>query len=107
MLSHTPSWLPKLTDADIPDDISLTEFVFHDGFRPFKCNESPQPFLDSIDGLGFSVHETRQRVEWLAAGLAAHLNLDVNSENVFDKVVNIFAVNNVSTRTFTSQMALH
>ncbi|KAF4415773.1 phenylacetyl- ligase [Fusarium acutatum] len=99
MLTYTPTWLPKLNDADIPDDICLTDFVFNDAHRPHSCAESPKPFVDSVDGFGYSVHETRQRIEWLAAGLAAHLNADVNPGEVFDRVVSVFALNNIHTPT--------
>ena len=96
MSFHAPPWAPKVTDADIPDDISLTDFVFNDGFRPHKCDDSPKPFVDSIDGLGYGVHETRQRIEWLAAGLAAQLSIRTTTGDGFDRVVSVFAVNNVS-----------
>jgi hypothetical protein len=90
--------MPKLADGDIPDDVPLTDFVFNDVYRPYKCDESPTPFLDSINGIGFTVQKTRQRVEWLAAGLAAHLDIDTSSGDVFDRVVGVFAVNNVSSK---------
>lgn len=95
MFPSAPSWLPKLTDTDIPDDNSLTDFVFNDALRPFKCDESPKPFVDSINGHGYGVHETRQRIEWLAAGLASHLKLSSSTGDEFSRVVSIFAVNNV------------
>jgi hypothetical protein len=98
MLSYVPAWMPKLTDGDIPDHVPLTDFVFNDTYRPYKCDESPTPFVDSINGIGFTVQKTRQRVEWLAAGLAAHLNIDISSGDVFDRVVGVFAVNNVSSQ---------
>ncbi|KAG9256005.1 uncharacterized protein F5Z01DRAFT_532953 [Emericellopsis atlantica] len=99
MLTYTPPWLPKLNDTDIPDDICLTDFVFDDQYRPWSCAHSPNPFVDSVEGFGYSVHETRQRIEWLAAGLAAHLHVNVDSGHVFDRVVSVFAVNNIHTPT--------
>ena len=92
---HPPSWAPKVTQADIPDDLSLTDFVFSDQYRPHSCESSPKPFVDSIKGHGYSVEETRRRVEWLAAGLAAHVGMEPMNEEVWDRVVSVFTVNNV------------
>ena len=99
MVFYPPSWAPKLTDADIPDDQPLSEFLFDDRLRPHKCQDSPSPFVDSIDGSGYSVQETRQRIEWLAAGLARQLGISDVTGDVWDRVVSVFAVNNVSDTT--------
>lgn len=99
MSFQAPAWAPKLADEDIPDDLSLTDFVFNDTIRPYRCDDSPKPFIDSVNGFGYSVDQTRQRVEWLASGLAAHLGFTAITDNVFDRVVSIFAVNNVSNNT--------
>lgn len=93
---YPPSWAPKLNDNDIPDDISLGEFVFNDKYRPHKCDASPAPFINSIDGAAYSVHETQERIEWLAAGLASELGIQNGQGDEWDRVVSIFAVNNVS-----------
>lgn len=95
MVFYPPAWAPKLNDNDIPDDISLGDFVFNDQYRPRKCDDSPSPFIESVDGETYSVREIQQRVEWLAAGLASQLQFDGITNNVWDRVVSIFAVNNV------------
>lgn len=91
-----PPWAPTVNDADIPDHFSLLNFVFDDDYRPFKSNESPAPFIDGISGLAYTVLETRQRIEWLAAGLASQLGIDCAHGSALDRVISIFAVNNVS-----------
>lgn len=96
MVFHPPSWAPKVNEADIPDDLSLTDFVFHDGYRPHKCENSPTPFIDSVGGTGYDIIETRQRIEWLAAGLADQLGINDTTGDVWGRVVSVFAVNNVS-----------
>ncbi|PKS06118.1 hypothetical protein jhhlp_007434 [Lomentospora prolificans] len=94
---YPPSWAPRLTDADIPDDISLSEFLFNDKFRPRKCEDSPPPFIDSVSGEGYDILETQRRVEWLAAGLANQLGIEDESGDVWKRVVSVFAVNNIHT----------
>ena len=96
MAFYRPSWVPTLNDADIPDDISLSDFLFDDRFRPRKCEDSPQPFIDSISGTGYDIPEIRRRIEHLAAGLANQLAIDNISGDVWQRVVGLFAVNNVS-----------
>lgn len=96
MAFYKPAWAPSLTDADIPDDISLSDFLFDDRFRPRRCKDSPKPFIDSVDGEGYDIPETRRRIEWLAAGLASKLGIDDTSGDAWQRVVGLFAVNNVS-----------
>jgi ribosome assembly protein SQT1 len=95
---HPPAWAPSITDADIPDDISIFEFLFDDKFRPRKCDDSPKPFVDSVSGQGYDIPETKSRVESLAAGLASQLEIGAASGNVWQRVVCVFAVNNVRKR---------
>ena len=96
MAFYRPSWVPTLTHADIPDDVSLSDFLFDDRLRPRKCEDSPQPFIDSISGTGYDIPETLRRIEYLAAGLANQLGIDNISGDVWQRVVGLFAVNNVS-----------
>ncbi|KAK0744381.1 hypothetical protein B0T21DRAFT_407489 [Apiosordaria backusii] len=95
MVFYRPSWVPSLSDADIPDDTPLSDFLFDDRFRPRKCEDSGQPFVDSVSGSGYSISETRQRIEWLAAGLASKLGIHDISGDVWQRVVGLFAVNNI------------
>ncbi len=95
MTFHSPSWAPTFNDFEVPDNIPLSEFLFDDRFRPRKCDNSPPPFIDSIDGKGYSVAEVKHRIEWLAAGLAQHLNLDDVTGNQWERVISIFTTNNV------------
>ncbi|KAJ6437386.1 phenylacetyl- ligase protein [Purpureocillium lavendulum] len=94
---HPPAWAPRLTDADIPDDICLADFLFDDRYRPRKCADSPSPFVDSVDGSGHGVRETRQRIDWLAAGLASQLSIKDVTGDHWSRVVSLFAVNNIHT----------
>lgn len=96
MTFYRPSWAPSLSDADIPDDIPLSDFIFDDRFRTRKCRDSGLPFIDSVSGGGYSISETRRRIEWLAAGLANKLGIHDISGDVWQRVVGLFAVNNVS-----------
>ena len=98
MAFYRPSWVPTLSNPDIPDDIPLSDFLFGDQFRPRKCEDSPRPFIDSISGTGYDIPETRRRIEYLAAGLANQLGIANISGDVWQRVVGLFAVNNVSQR---------
>ncbi|KAK7224851.1 hypothetical protein V2G26_012854 [Clonostachys chloroleuca] len=97
MVFRAPSWAPQLSDTDIPDDQPLSDFLFDDELRPRKCAECPTPFIDSLDGSGCSIEETKKRIDWLAAGIANHLGITDTTGDVWDRVVSIFAVNNVHT----------
>ncbi|KAI5456050.1 hypothetical protein BGZ63DRAFT_367946 [Mariannaea sp. PMI_226] len=97
MVFLPPAWAPSLTDADIPDDMSLGDFLFDDRYRTRKCDDSPPPFIDSISGTGHSISETKKRIEWLAAGLASHLQIKDVTGDALDRVVGLFAVNNTHT----------
>lgn len=97
MVFYPPAWAPSLSDADIPDDMPLEEFLFDDRYRPRKCADSPPPFVDSVDGTGSDVQETQRRIGWLAAGLAKQLDIHDVHGDVWERVVSIFAINNVSS----------
>lgn len=103
---HPPAWAPRLTDADIPDDLSLADFLFDDRHRPRKCQDSPPPFIDSVDGSGHGVQETRQRIEWLAAGLASQLGIEDVTGDHWGRVIGLFTVNNVSCSLFMLRIML-
>lgn len=96
MAFYRPAWAPSLTDTDIPDDLSLSDFIFDDRFRPRRCADSSRPFIDSISGTGYDIPETRRRIDYLAAGLANQLGIEDISGDVWQRVVGLFAVNNVS-----------
>ena len=96
MVFYPPEWAPRLTDADIPDDVPLAEFLFDDQYRPRKCSDSPPPFIDSVSGIGHGMLETKKRIEWLAAGLASQLEINDISGDALKRVVGVFTVNNVS-----------
>ncbi|CAG9986790.1 unnamed protein product [Clonostachys byssicola] len=97
MVFRAPSWAPQLRDADIPDDQPLSDFLFDDRLRPRKCADCPTPFIDSLDGSGYSIEETRKRIEWLATGMASYLGITDTSGDVWDRVVSVFTVNNIHT----------
>ncbi|CAH0044586.1 unnamed protein product [Clonostachys solani] len=97
MVFRAPPWVPQLSDADIPDDQSLSDFLFNDKLRPRKCADCPTPFIDSLDGSGSSIEETKKRIEWLAAGIASHLGITDTTGDVWDRVVSVFTVNNIHT----------
>ena len=103
MVFYPPPWAPKLNDNDIPDNVSLEDFVFDDRYRPRKCKESPPPFIESVDGTLYTLRETQQRIEWLAAGLASQLQIKDDVGDVWDRVVSIFAVNSVSSSSVLYQ----
>ncbi|CAM1511860.1 Fc.00g093730.m01.CDS01 [Cosmosporella sp. VM-42] len=97
MVFYPPPWTPSLTDADIPDNVPLAQFLFDDQYRPRKCEDSPPPFIDSNSGTGHGVLEIQERIEWLATGLARQLGISDVSGDGLERVVSIFTVNNTYT----------
>lgn len=106
MTFYKPAWAPALADADIPDDLSVSHFLFDDRLRPRKCKDSPKPFIESVDGSGYDIAETQQRIEWLAAGIASRLGINDISGDVWKRVVGLFSVNNVSKSLGGSPMSI-
>ncbi|KXX76423.1 4-coumarate--CoA ligase-like 7 [Madurella mycetomatis] len=107
MAFYRTSWAPSLSDADIPDDISLSDFLFDDKLRPRKCEDSGQPFIDSVSGSGYGIPDIRRRIEWLAAGLASKLGIHDTSGDAWQRVVGLFAVNNPQIHNPVLAWAVH
>lgn len=90
-----PSWVPKLP-FDPPDSISVGDFLLEERYGRHPLGYSFAPFTCGISGKEYSALEVKERVDFLARGLAKELGWKPNEGTEWDKVIGVFSVNTVS-----------
>lgn len=99
MLFRPSAALPKL--PSIPDTVSLVDFIFDDEYGRCPLTESLDPYVDGTSGPSISAVAQKQRVNLLARALQEELGWQVNQGEDLEKVVGIFALNNVCPHNHT------
>jgi hypothetical protein len=69
------------------------------GFGRYPLGYSRAPFICGLTGKSYSTLETKERVDYLARGLAKELGWQPNQGSEWDKVVGVFSVNAVRGET--------
>lgn len=91
---YPPSWVPKLP-YDVPDSIPISQFMQEEHFDRYPLGYSRPPFICGLTGKSFSALEVKERVDYLARGLAKEFGWAPNKGSEWDKVVGVFSVNTV------------
>jgi hypothetical protein len=94
MVFYPPSWVPKLAQ-DPPDSIPLCDFIFDEKYGRFPLKDSRPFFTCGVSGQSYTPLELKERVEYLARGLADELGWQPNQGTEWDKVVGVFSANTV------------
>jgi hypothetical protein len=110
MTFNPPSWAPQLpstyppnprldasnlTKADIPDSISVADFINTDKAGRKAFSGSKSPYTCGVTGKSRSAAEVAQRVDFLARGLAKNVGFDPHDGTAWDRVVAVYALNTV------------
>jgi long-subunit acyl-CoA synthetase (AMP-forming) len=96
MVFTPPSWVPKLP-FDPPDSIPICDFMLEEHYGRHPLGYSNNPFTCGLTGKTYSFLEVRERVDYLARGLAKELDLQPNKGSEWDKVIGVFSVNTLDT----------
>lgn len=92
---YAPSWVPPL-DYDPPDSITIADFMLDEHYGRHPLGYSRAPFTCGLSGKEYSSLEVKERVDYLARGLAKELGWHPNKGSEWDKVIGVFSVNTVS-----------
>ena len=100
MVFTAPNYINKIP-YEIPSNVPIHEFLFSEPkkYGRYPIEESLAPFTCGITGKAYSALEVKDRIEHLAAGLAAELGLKVAEGTEFDKVIGIYSVNTIDSLT--------
>ncbi|GAB7359614.1 hypothetical protein MBLNU230_g6798t1 [Neophaeotheca triangularis] len=90
---HPPAYSPQM--PDIPDSISIEQFMFDENYGRYMLGYSRDPFTDGINGKSYNALEVKERVDYLARGLAKEFNFSPNNGSEWDKVVACFSLNTI------------
>jgi len=104
MVFTPPDWVRKLPQ-DPPDSIPISEFMLNELYGRHPLGYSKAPFTCGLSGLEYSALEVKERVEYLARGLAKELGWQPNQGSEWDKVVGVFSVNTIDI--ITLEWAVH
>jgi hypothetical protein len=100
-----PSWVPQLP-FDPPDSISIAEFMLEEHYGRHPLGYSRPMFTCGLTGKAYSALEVKERVDYLARGLAKELGWQPNKGSEWDKVIGVFSVNTVRKRGCSGSMVL-
>ncbi|RFU26396.1 hypothetical protein B7463_g9946, partial [Scytalidium lignicola] len=94
MVFTPPSWVPDFP-FELPDSISISEFVHTEtyGRRPYKYSRNP--FTCGLTGKTYTNAETSENIEYVARGLAKEVGWSPNDGTEWDKVVCVFSLNTI------------
>ncbi|KAF1945618.1 acetyl-CoA synthetase-like protein [Clathrospora elynae] len=93
---HAPSWAPELP-FDPPDSIPICDFMLDEHYGRHPLGYSHNPFTCGLTGKTYTSLEVRERVDYLARGLAKELVFQPNQGTEWDKVIAVFSVNTLDT----------
>jgi hypothetical protein len=106
-----PSWVPRMP-FDPPDSITVADFMLDEHHGRHPLGYSRPMFTCGLTGKEYSALEVRERVDFLARGLAKELGWQPNKGTEWDKVIAVFSVNTVRSsglwyRTWLTAVARH
>lgn len=91
-----PAWVPQLP-FDPPDSISICQFMLDENYGRHPLGYANNPFTCGLTGKTYNSLDVRDRVDWLARGLAKELGFAPNKGSEWDKVIAVFSVNTLDT----------
>jgi hypothetical protein len=98
MVFTPPSWVPQLPN-DPPDSIPICDFMLDERYGRHPLGYSKNPFTCGLTGKTYSSLDVKERVDWLARGLAKELNFQPNQGSEWDKVIAVFSMNTVGAES--------
>jgi long-subunit acyl-CoA synthetase (AMP-forming) len=96
MVFTSPSWVPQLPFSP-PDSVSICDFMLEEHHGRHPLGYSNNPFTCGLTGKTYTSLEVRERVDYLARGLAKELGFHPNKGSEWDKVIGVFSVNTLDT----------
>jgi hypothetical protein len=113
MAFYPPSWVPNLpgtvsapppqavlTGVEIPDSISVADFINTEKAGRRAFDKSKRPYTCGVTGASWTAEDVARRVDFLARGLAKNVGFDPNDGTAWDRVVAIYALNTVTPPQF-------
>ncbi|KAF2846727.1 phenylacetyl-CoA ligase-like protein [Plenodomus tracheiphilus IPT5] len=91
-----PAWVPQLP-FDPPDSITVAQFMLDEIYGRHPLGYSNNPFTCGLTGKTYNSLDVRDRVDYLARGLAKELGFEPNKGTEWDKVIAVFSVNTLDT----------
>lgn len=95
MTFDPPSWVPQLA-FDPPDSIPICDFMLEEHYGRHPLGYSYNPFTCGATGKTYSSLEVKERVDYLARGLAQELGFHPNKGTEWEKAIAVFSLNTVS-----------
>ncbi|KAI9866334.1 MAG: hypothetical protein M1813_001456 [Trichoglossum hirsutum] len=100
MVFSPPEWVPKLP-FDPPDSIPISDFMLNEEYGRHPLAQSKPPFTCGITGTEYTALQVKDRVNFLARGLANEFGWHPNQGTEWEKVICVFSVNTIDTLTLT------
>ncbi|KAF2215735.1 hypothetical protein CERZMDRAFT_35046 [Cercospora zeae-maydis SCOH1-5] len=85
----------KFDPGCIPDSVPVSRFMLEEEHGRCRLEDSKVPLVHALSGRQISTLDLKNRVDWLARGLAKELSWQPNEGSEWDKVVVIFAENSL------------
>ncbi|KAF2398107.1 phenylacetyl-CoA ligase-like protein [Trichodelitschia bisporula] len=96
MVFYPPAWVPKLP-FDPPDNVPISDFMLDDRYGRYPIADSRPMFTCGLSGQSYTAPQVKERVDFLARGLAKELGWAPNTGSEWDKVIGVFSLNTLDT----------
>jgi hypothetical protein len=104
MVFSPPEWVPKLP-FDPPDSIPISDFMLNEEYGRHPLAQSKPPFTCGITGTEYTALQVKDRVNFLARGLANEFGWHPNQGTEWEKVICVFSVNTVGSRNIALKLS--
>lgn len=105
-MRRSARWLIQDT-TDIPDTVSLPDFVLDNNYRSVPHEKAKNPFTCGLSGKTYTSLEFKDRAGWLARALHQELGFQVNQGTEWEKVIGIYTLNTVRYTAILPGLACH
>lgn len=93
-LPSLDQWLTRGM-ADIPDTVSLPDFILDNKYRSVSHEQAKNPFTCGLSGKTYTSLEWKDRIGSLAKAVQQELGFQVNNGTEWEKVVGVYTLNTV------------
>lgn len=100
MVFVSPTWAQSQFLSVTPDNITVEEFMYNPQHGRQALFRSRNPFTCGLTGRSYTTAEVRQRIDFIARGLAGRVGWSTTEYTEWSRVACVFSLNTVWAALF-------